>query len=446
MACRMRDVHQDSSLPSILESYRSHVDAGQAKERKLQSRKERGQNTADGRKGRDQNIEDPLKSDLDPEAPARRQALTDQRHLQGYRSLRRLRDGLYRRYGDLLREKIASQRRELRQHSLAACLQTEDTPQQKQRLPFSPLRHDESFLTSLPKSRYYLSLQRGPAQPQRNQQDTRSNMMGSSPAPPPAPPPHRDQKTPEAQQDPTEQMASRVKIPKFSSLQPSFLKNLQSSMPETLLQPPQQSRRAQLYNIKLHRMHTLSLTNMAVSQRYTLSLTNMAVSQRYILSLTNMAVSQRYTLSLTNMAVSQRYTLSLTNMAVSQRYTLSLTNMAVSQRYILSLTNMAVSQRYTLSLTNMAVSQRYTLSLTNMAVSQRYTLSLTNMAVSQRYTLSLTNMAVSQRYTLSLTNMAVSQRYTLSLTNMAVSQKARSTSCSAGVACIRLHPPAARLT
>ena len=29
MACRMRDVHQDSSLPSILESYSSHVDAGQ---------------------------------------------------------------------------------------------------------------------------------------------------------------------------------------------------------------------------------------------------------------------------------------------------------------------------------------------------------------------------------------------------------------------------------
>ena len=53
---------------------------------------------------------------------------------------------------------------------------------------------------------------------------------------------------------------------------------------QTLLQPPQQSRRAQLYTIKLHRMHTLSLTNMAVSQRYTLSLTNMAVSQTQAMS------------------------------------------------------------------------------------------------------------------------------------------------------------------
>ena len=46
----------------------------------LDSRKGLGQKTADGRKGRAQNIEEPLKSDLDldPEASARRQALTDQ--------------------------------------------------------------------------------------------------------------------------------------------------------------------------------------------------------------------------------------------------------------------------------------------------------------------------------------------------------------------------------
>ncbi|XP_026165955.1 uncharacterized protein LOC113132209 isoform X2 [Mastacembelus armatus] len=95
--------------------------------------------------------------DPDQEAKARRKALLEQRHLEAYRNMHRLRDALYNRYAALLKDKVHSQRLLLQQREETARAKSENETKQKQKkLAFSKLQHDDSYLTSLPKTSYYL--------------------------------------------------------------------------------------------------------------------------------------------------------------------------------------------------------------------------------------------------------------------------------------------------
>ncbi|XP_042161549.1 uncharacterized protein si:ch211-130h14.4 [Oncorhynchus tshawytscha] len=70
------------------------------------------------------------------------------------------------------------------------------------------------------------------------------------------------------EQDYTEQMFPKMKVPKFATLQPSFLKNLKTVMPTVGVEEiPEKSKRAEMTVRMLRHMHSQSLTNMAVSQR-----------------------------------------------------------------------------------------------------------------------------------------------------------------------------------
>ncbi|XP_041752787.2 uncharacterized protein LOC121581319 [Coregonus clupeaformis] len=152
-------------------------------------------------------------SDSDPDSISR-QALLDQRHLEAYRNMHRLRDVLYHRYSAMLREKIHTQRQEIQRRAEAAGAVTEDKHTPKLRkLTCSTLSHDNTYLRSLPQTSYYLilglqnqlsrhgclkSLQdqedfcfkvnhhnhnRGPVQLQRTLQEIRKRMIGSQSAP-----------------------------------------------------------------------------------------------------------------------------------------------------------------------------------------------------------------------------------------------------------------------
>ncbi|XP_034538390.1 uncharacterized protein si:ch211-130h14.4 [Notolabrus celidotus] len=85
----------------------------------------------------------------------------EQRHLEAYWNMHRLRDTLSRRYAALLEDKVSSQRSQQRSQLLqrreAARAESEDQNKQKQKkLVFSKLQHDDSYLKTLPKSSYYL--------------------------------------------------------------------------------------------------------------------------------------------------------------------------------------------------------------------------------------------------------------------------------------------------
>ncbi|KAJ3610341.1 hypothetical protein NHX12_022433 [Muraenolepis orangiensis] len=97
--------------------------------------------------------------DVNREAEDRRQARLDQRHLESYRNVRRLRDALYRRYAELLHKKILSQRLEMQQRAEQRGSKPEkDIQWKREKLAFSRLQHDASYLESLPKTSYYLIL------------------------------------------------------------------------------------------------------------------------------------------------------------------------------------------------------------------------------------------------------------------------------------------------
>ncbi|KAL0983728.1 hypothetical protein UPYG_G00131960 [Umbra pygmaea] len=72
------------------------------------------------------------------------------------------------------------------------------------------------------------------------------------------------------EQDDTEQLfLKQVKVPRFASLQPGFLKNLNTLTPpvQVVKEIPEKSSKAELIIRRLRHMHTLSLTNMAVTHR-----------------------------------------------------------------------------------------------------------------------------------------------------------------------------------
>ncbi|CAN9499929.1 unnamed protein product [Ophioblennius macclurei] len=93
----------------------------------------------------------------DREAKAGRHSQLEQRHLQAYQSMHRLRDALIRRYAVLLEEKVLSQRSQRQQRNDSARAKAESQPEQKQKkLTFSKLQHSDSYMKSLPKTSHYL--------------------------------------------------------------------------------------------------------------------------------------------------------------------------------------------------------------------------------------------------------------------------------------------------
>eukprot|EP00064_Thunnus_orientalis_P002589 superscaffoldBa00000195_g2596 len=94
--------------------------------------------------------------DPDQEAKARRQAQLEQRHLEAYRNMHRLRDALYCRYAALLKDKVHSQRLALQQRHETAGAKSENEKKKQKKLSFSKLQHNDSYLESLPKTSYYL--------------------------------------------------------------------------------------------------------------------------------------------------------------------------------------------------------------------------------------------------------------------------------------------------
>ncbi|XP_067380276.1 uncharacterized protein si:ch211-130h14.4 isoform X2 [Channa argus] len=263
------------------------------------------------RKGMQNSAPDP-----DQEAKARRQAQLEQRHLETYRNMHRLRDALYRRYAALLKNKVQSQRLLLQQrHQISTAKSATDTKQKQKKLAFSKLQHDDSYLTSLPKSSYYLKqlAERGhlkthydledfyrcikyndsPSQLERSLQDVRKKMLENETTEKhPCPAEERGHEdiiwhsrlleqvsgsgdisaklnfNGSQETEETEHMFPKMKVPTFATLQPEFARNFQSTMPDLIISEiPKKSRKAEIYLRRLRQMHDLCLSNMVFSQR-----------------------------------------------------------------------------------------------------------------------------------------------------------------------------------
>nr|XP_015218815.1 PREDICTED: uncharacterized protein LOC107079401 isoform X2 [Lepisosteus oculatus] len=167
MISRSPEIHQKSSLPSLLNAYLPPEckKQGDGKQQVKEKKRNHG----------DDSLKNP-KEDEDDEVKVMKQVMLDQRHLEAYRNLHRLRDAMYLHYSDLLKQKIQKQRKEMKQHSLAAHKPTEKPRGQLlkdslltvslspplsqtvsgQRLAFSTLSHDDQYLQSIPKSSFYL--------------------------------------------------------------------------------------------------------------------------------------------------------------------------------------------------------------------------------------------------------------------------------------------------
>ncbi|XP_029558741.1 uncharacterized protein LOC115155875 [Salmo trutta] len=221
MKSKCEDIYQSSNLPCILETYlpssggkkAENADRPQRWRRKLTQSQTQSQTqsreTGTGPGGQDH----PGSAASDPDSVSR-QALLDQRHLEAYRNMHRLRDILYHRYSAMLRDKIHTQRQEIQRRAEAAGTVTEDKHLPKLRkLTCSTLSHDIIYLRSLPQTSYYLILglqnqlsrhgclktiqdhedfcftvnhhnhNRGPVQLQRTLQEIRKRMIGSRSAP-----------------------------------------------------------------------------------------------------------------------------------------------------------------------------------------------------------------------------------------------------------------------
>ncbi|XP_040906335.1 uncharacterized protein si:ch211-130h14.4 [Toxotes jaculatrix] len=269
--------------------------------------------------------------DPDQEAKARRQAQLEQRHLEAYRNMHRLRDALYCRYAALLKDKVHSQRLLIQQRDETARAKSDNvTKQTQKKLAFSKLQHNDSYLKSLPKTSYYLIFdlqkqltERGllkthhdledfhgyikyngqPSQLQRSLQDVKKKMLESRSAANlrywykasekhPCTAEERGREdgvchsrlleqgsgsgessaelifSGSQEKDSIEQMFPKMKVPTFATLQPNIMRNFQSKMPDLIIpEIPEKSRKAEIYLRRLRQMHHLCLTNMAFSQR-----------------------------------------------------------------------------------------------------------------------------------------------------------------------------------
>ncbi|XP_065107324.1 uncharacterized protein [Paramisgurnus dabryanus] len=92
----------------------------------------------------------------------KQKALLDQRHLETYYRIHRLKDVLSHQYATLLEEKVQKQRQEMKSHhtndSKTTQRHKEQTKKRKntQRLTRSILTHDDTYISALPKTRCYM--------------------------------------------------------------------------------------------------------------------------------------------------------------------------------------------------------------------------------------------------------------------------------------------------
>ncbi|XP_047459153.1 uncharacterized protein si:ch211-130h14.4 [Mugil cephalus] len=263
----------------------------------------------------------------DPETSAWRQALLEKRHLEAYRNMHRLRDALYQRYAALLKDKVHSQRLQLQQRNETARAKSENDTKQKQKKSAScELQRNDSHLTSLPKTSYYLiydiqqqlakcghlkthhdledfyrciKFNSCPSQLQKSLLEVRKKMLESKSASDlmthfkmsenhlgkrhedPASHSRLLGKASSAEEtsaelisdgsqetDEPEQTFLKMKAPIFATLQPNFMRNFQSKMPDLKIpEIPEKSRKAEIYLRRLRKMYELSLSNMASAQR-----------------------------------------------------------------------------------------------------------------------------------------------------------------------------------
>ncbi|XP_042713180.2 uncharacterized protein LOC101945432 isoform X10 [Chrysemys picta bellii] len=98
-------------------------------------------------------------SDEDKE-DAMKRALLEQRHLENYKNLYRLRNAMYVRYRDLLNKKVQKQRIQIQMSDLSFRQNLEQQGRKKcipgHQVPYCKLSHDAKYLKSIPQSSNYL--------------------------------------------------------------------------------------------------------------------------------------------------------------------------------------------------------------------------------------------------------------------------------------------------
>ncbi|KAI4890023.1 hypothetical protein NFI96_020219, partial [Prochilodus magdalenae] len=194
MTLKVRDALHTSSLPSILDSYVStegsekvslqYCDTVMLEQKTLQGlyvfssfpeitacvvKTVTQMKKLQARKDKEALLHSGPAADSDDMAEVKQRALLDQRHLESYHRIHRLRNRLSRHYTELLREKVQRQRLEIKLHNSVALKNRAKHLEQPfllffqrarklatQKLATSSLKHDDAFLRALPKTRHYL--------------------------------------------------------------------------------------------------------------------------------------------------------------------------------------------------------------------------------------------------------------------------------------------------
>ncbi|KAI2657519.1 Microfibrillar-associated protein 5 [Labeo rohita] len=154
---KTEDNYHVSLLPPILDSYKSALCPEKAAGLSECQRRRRQQSPS---RTEPMAMTSAHVVDSDQVLERKRKALLDQRHLETYYRLQRLKDVLSYQYATLLREKVQRQRQEI---MLQDSRLREGHKEQKfdniQRATRSTLSHDDAYLRCLPKTRYYLVLE-----------------------------------------------------------------------------------------------------------------------------------------------------------------------------------------------------------------------------------------------------------------------------------------------
>ncbi|KAB5582058.1 hypothetical protein PHYPO_G00182800 [Pangasianodon hypophthalmus] len=151
MTLKTQDIHHTSCFPSILDSYMYSEGLGKAVSV--------AKVVTQMKKLKRERVQRPVSA----AELQKKKALQEQRHLESYHRLHRLKDSLSHRYAELLTEKVQRQRQEMKQHNSAHVKTAEKHNGQSSRgfqeLVGSTLKDNAAFLKSLPKTRYYLILE-----------------------------------------------------------------------------------------------------------------------------------------------------------------------------------------------------------------------------------------------------------------------------------------------
>ncbi|MCJ8730954.1 hypothetical protein PDJAM_G00190080 [Pangasius djambal] len=151
MTLKTQDIHHTSCFPSILDSYMHSEGLGKAVSV--------AKVVTQMKKLKKMRVQRPVSA----AELQKKKARLEQRHLESYRRLHRLKDSLSHRYAELLTEKVQKQRQEMKQHNSAHVKTAEKHNGQSSRgfqeLVGSTLKDNAAFLKSLPKTRYYLIME-----------------------------------------------------------------------------------------------------------------------------------------------------------------------------------------------------------------------------------------------------------------------------------------------